>query len=401
MPNMPSFAFIKHEAAGGIILLMAAALALALDNSPLAWAYDTLLSTTLAVEVGELAVRKPLLLWINDGLMAVFFLLVGLEIKREIIEGRLSSLRQSALPLLAAIGGMSVPAVIYTLFNHSDAEAMRGWAVPVATDIAFALGMLALLGSRVPVSLKVFLMALAIIDDLGAIAIIALFFTEDLSMVALALAGICLAVLFALNRLGVLQTAPYVLVGIVMWVCVLKSGVHATLAGVAIALAIPLKARDGSDKSPLKSLEHALHPWVAFAVMPLFAFANAGVNLSGVSHSDLLGPIPIGIALGLFLGNQIGIFGFSYAGVRLGICEKPADIGWPAIYGVSLLAGIGFTMSLFIGTLAFASPEHATAVRIGVLAGSTMSAIAGLLVLRLALRGNEVHQPAAQQARAA
>lgn len=396
MPKLPFLALMKHEAAGGIMLLVSAAAALVLDNSPLAWAYDSLLSTPLAVEVGQLVVKKPLLLWINDGLMAVFFLLIGLEIKRELLEGRLSNWRQSALPLVAAIGGMSVPAAIYILLNHSDPGAMQGWAVPVATDIAFALGMLALLGSRVPVALKVFLLALAIIDDLGAIAIIALFYTDDLSLLALTLSGVCMLVLFVLNRMGVMRIAPYVLVGIVMWTCVLKSGVHATLAGVAIALAVPLRARDKNDASPLRSLEHALHPWVMFAVMPLFAFANAGVNLSGFAFSDLLAPIPLGIALGLFLGNQIGIFGFAYAGVRLGLCEKPAEIGWLSIYGVSLLAGIGFTMSLFIGTLAFASAEHATAVRLGVLSGSTMSAVAGLLVLRFALRRENYDQPVAQ-----
>jgi len=326
-----------------------------------------------------------LLLWINDGLMAIFFFLVGLEIKREIIEGRLSSIQKAALPIIAAIGGMIVPALIYAIFNLEDPTALKGWAIPAATDIAFALGILALLGSRVPIALKVFLLALAIIDDLGAIIIIALFYTSELSVEVLAIAAIGMGVLGYLNYRGVTRLAPYLVTGLVIWVCVLKSGVHATLAGVIIALFIPLRLRDTQDQSPLKVVEHGLAPWVAFGIMPIFAFANAGVSLSGLSFDDLFAGIPLGIALGLFLGKQIGIMGFVWGGVRLGIAKLPDGASWSQIYGISMLAGIGFTMSLFIGTLAFSDPEHAAAVRIGVLAGSIASAILGFLLLRQVL----------------
>ena len=373
----------RHEAAGGVLLMMAAALALLLDNSPLAWLYDGLLATPVVVQVGALLIDKPLLLWINDGLMAVFFFLVGLEIKREFLEGRLSSWRQAALPAVAALGGMVVPALIYIAVVGGDPEALRGWAIPAATDIAFALGVLALLGSRVPPALKVFLLALAILDDLGAIVIIALFYTADLSLVSLAIGSVGAAVLIAMNQLGVRRVAPYILIGLIMWVCVLKSGVHATLAGVIVALTIPLRVDKGSGAAPLVRLEHALHPWVLFFVMPVFAFANAGVALAGLTLADLLAPVPLGIALGLFLGKQLGVFGFAWFAARVGLCRLPEGITWMQIYGAALLAGIGFTMSLFIGTLAFADPDHATAVRLGVLSGSVLSAIAGYLVLRL------------------
>ncbi len=377
---------LHHDAAAGVLLMLAAAVALLLDNSPLAWLYDAILSTPVAVQVGALSIDKPLLLWINDGLMAVFFFLVGLEIKRELLDGRLSSWNQAALPAAAAVGGMVVPALIYAAFNYDDPMALNGWAIPAATDIAFTLGVLALLGSRVPTALKVFLLALAIIDDLGAIIIIAVFYTADLSLASLAIAAICTAVLLGFNFAGVRRIAPYILVGIVMWVCVLKSGVHATLAGVVIALTVPLRVPPTAGESPLHRLEHGLHPWVAFFVMPAFAFANAGVHLGGLSLADLLAPIPLGIALGLFAGKQVGVLGFTWVATRVGICRLPDGVSWVQIYGAALLAGIGFTMSLFIGALAFSDPEHASAVRIGVLTGSTLSAIFGYAVLRLSVR---------------
>lgn len=378
-------AFFEHQAAGGIVLMLAAILALGLDNSPLAWAYDALLQTPVVVQIGALELNKPLLLWINDGLMAIFFFLVGLEIKREVIEGRLSNMRQAGLPILAAAGGMIVPALFYIALNMDDPTALKGWAIPAATDIAFALGVLALMGPGVPPALKVFLLALAIIDDLGAIIIIALFYTSNLSVSVLGIAAMGIAVLAYMNHRNVTRVVPYLLVGLVVWVCVLKSGVHATLAGVAVALFIPLRAINGEGHSPLKEMEHGLAPWVAFGIMPIFAFANAGVSLQGLALTDLLAGIPLGIALGLFVGKQIGIMGFVWVGVKLGIARLPDGVSWLQIYGVSLLAGIGFTMSLFIGTLAFADPEHAAAVRIGVLTGSILSAIAGALVLKAAL----------------
>jgi NhaA family Na+:H+ antiporter len=388
-------AFFQHQAAGGIVLMAAALLALTLDNSPLAWLYDGFLKTPVIIQIGALELNKPLLLWINDGLMAIFFFLVGLEIKREIIEGRLSNFRQAGLPVIAAIGGMVVPAAIYIGINHGDPDALNGWAIPAATDIAFALGVLALMGPRVPVALKVFLLALAIIDDLGAIVIIALFYTSKLSPEVLAIAALGAAVLAYLNYRGVTRIMPYILVGLIVWVCVLKSGVHATLAGVVIALFIPLNLKNEDGKSPLKEIEHGLAPWVSFGVMPIFAFANAGVSLQGLSLADLFAGIPLGIAAGLFLGKQLGIMGFVWAGVKLGIARLPDGVTWLQIYGAALLGGIGFTMSLFIGTLAFSDPEHAAAVRIGVLAGSLLSAVAGAVVLRLALPSPESEQRAA------
>ena len=389
--------FLRHEATAGLLLMATAALALILDNSPLAHIYDALLLTPMVVQIGQFAIDKPLLLWINDGLMAVFFLLVGLEIKREALEGELSSLSQIALPGIAAVGGMLVPALIYLLVNRNNPELLNGWAIPAATDIAFALGVLALLGSRVPVALKVFLLALAIIDDLGAIVIIAVYYTADLSLAALAIAGIGGLALILLNRLGVTRLAPYILIGIVMWAGVLKSGVHATLAGVVMAMAIPLRSTaPGEREPPLKRLEHALHPWVAFGVLPAFAFANAGVSLAGLSLGSFLEPLPLGILLGLFLGKQVGVLGFVWLGVRAGFCRLPAGVTWLQLYGVSLLAGIGFTMSLFIGTLAFEDASFSAGIRIGVLGGSILSAGLGYLVLRLALsEGSEA--PVAQR----
>jgi NhaA family Na+:H+ antiporter len=378
-------AFFENETAGGIVLIVAAALAILLSNSPLARLYDALLGTPVVIQIGALELDKPLLHWINDGLMAIFFFLVGLELKREVMEGRLSSIKQSALPVIAAIGGIVVPALIYVALNQGDALALRGWAIPAATDIAFAVGVLALLGTRVPVSLKVFLLALAIIDDLGAILIIALFYTSSLSLAVLAIGAVGTAVLWYLNHRGITRTAAYVAVGVVIWVSVLKSGVHGTLAGVVVALFIPMRTDGETEHSPLQRIEHGLAPWVAFGVIPIFAFANAGVTLHNLSADDFFGGVPLGIALGLFAGKQLGIMSFVYAAVKLGVARLPEGTTWPQVYGVSVLAGIGFTMSLFIGTLAFSDPANAAALRVGVLAGSIASAAFGYLLLRRVL----------------
>ncbi|MGQ0675855.1 MAG: Na+/H+ antiporter NhaA [Rhodospirillales bacterium] len=377
--------FLRLEAAGGIVLAVAALAALLIANSPLAWLYEQALNVRGAVILGEFKIDKPVFLWLNDGWMAAFFFLVGLEIKRELLDGELSDLRAAALPVLGALGGMAMPAAVYALVNWGDGEAMRGWAIPTATDIAFSLGVITLLGSAAPASLKVLLTAIAIIDDLGAIAIIAAFYTAELSILSLALAGVALVALAALNLLGVRSIAPYALIGALLWVCVLKSGVHATLAGVATAFAIPLAAREGEDAgaSPLRRLEHALHPWVAFLVLPAFAFANSGVSLSGLEASAALDPVTLGIALGLVLGKQIGVFGAIRLAVALGLGRMPDGATWTQIYGLALLCGIGFTMSLFIGGLAFGDPAHDAAVRIGVLSGSMVSALAGAAVLWL------------------
>jgi NhaA family Na+:H+ antiporter len=356
-----------------------AVLAVVVANSPAATAYFAVLKTHV--------LGLSILHWINDALMAMFFLLVGLEIKREFLDGELSTWPRRILPGIAAAGGMLAPALIYVWFNLEDASTLRGWAIPAATDIAFALGVLALLGPRVPVSLKVFLTALAILDDLGAVAIIAVFYTADLSLPMLGLSGATLLLLFVLNRFGVRALAPYLLLGAVLWYFVLRSGVHATLAGVALALTIPIQPTPGRPEavdSPLHQLEHALHSWVAFLIVPIFGFANAGVSFSGFSASALLGPVPLGIALGLFLGKQVGVFGFSFVAVRAGWVDLPANATWVQLYGVSLLCGIGFTMSLFIGLLAFpTSAELQDATKIGVLAGSIISGATGALLLRL------------------
>ena len=376
--------FLRLEAAGGIVLGVATVLALIASNSGLARVYALFLDLPVELRLGQLQIAKPLLLWINDGLMAMFFLLVGLEIKRELVEGELSSLRQAALPAIAAVGGMAAPALIYVLCNQTDPAALHGWAIPAATDIAFAVGVLSLLGSRVPIGLKVFLLALAIFDDLGAIVIIAVFYTANLSVLSLLLAGGVLLVMLALNRLGVTRIAPYALLGIVLWVCVLKSGVHATLAGVAMAFAIPMRAAEG--ESPLQQLEHALHPWVAFLVVPLFGFANAGVSFAGMSASALTEGVTIGIAAGLFVGKQLGVVAAVYASVRLGFARLPEGVGWTALYGAGVLAGIGFTMSLFIGTLAWDTSDYAAPLRIGVLGGSLLSGVVGYAILLFACR---------------
>ena len=373
---------LKHEAAGGVLLLLAAVLALIIDNSPLTNLYHSLLRTPIVIQLGALLLEKPLLLWINDGLMAIFFFLVGLEIKRELIQGNLSTWRQAILPVLAAIGGMAMPAVIYSVINSGDPVALRGWAVPAATDIAFAVGVLALLGSRIPIGLKVFLLTLAVIDDLGVILIIAVFYTAELSFQSLLIAGAAGLVLLALNLLGVTRFLPYILVGLVMWVAVLKSGVHATLAGVAIAFFIPLRTNNPDETPPLIRAEHGLYAYVMLLVMPLFAFANAGVRLIGLTTEEIFGPVPFGIALGLFFGNQIGIMGVSFLIIKLKFCELPKGVTWLQLWGASALAGIGFTMSLFIGMLAFADPSYQASLRIGVLSGSLISGILGYTILR-------------------
>jgi NhaA family Na+:H+ antiporter len=352
----------------------------------------------VGVRVGNLAIDKALLLWINDGLMAVFFFLVGLEIKRELLDGELSDPARITLPAIAAVGGMAVPAAIYIYFNYGTPAAMTGWAIPMATDIAFALGILSLLGNRVPVSLKLFLLTLAIIDDLGAIIIIALFYSSEISLSSLAVSGAALGVLLAINRSRVMQIAPYILVGVVLWVAVLKSGVHATLAGVVLAFFIPLKKDGEHHNSPLHHLEHTLHPYVALLILPLFAFANAGIPLEGIAPGALLEPVPLGILLGLFLGKQIGVFGFSWLAVKLRLGKLPEGSGWIGLYGVSALCGIGFTMSLFISSLA--AEEAGTGLiaqhRLGILSGTLLSAVTGYLVLRLLLRNGTARSPGAR-----
>jgi NhaA family Na+:H+ antiporter len=375
--------FMDGEASGGLVLMGAAVLALVVANSALAPAYFG----ALGAYIGPLS----LLHWINDGLMAVFFLLVGLEIKREVLDGQLSTWSRRALPGIAALGGMAVPALIYLAFNGSDPMAARGWAIPAATDIAFALGVLSLLGSRVPVSLKVFLTALAIIDDLGAVAIIAVFYTGNISMLDLGLAAAAIAGLVAMNRAGVMKLWAYLLLGAVLWVLVLRSGVHATVAGVLLAFTIPLRpapaAPDDMAHSPLHQLEHALHRWVAFLVIPIFGFANAGVSFAGVTLATLGNSLTLGVAMGLFFGKLIGVFGFAAITIRTGLAELPMGASWLQLVGISLLCGIGFTMSLFIGLLAFANdPLLQDNVKIGILMGSILAGLAGFLLLRLVPR---------------
>lgn len=375
--------FIHAESSAGIVLMITAAIALVINNIGLSGLYTAFLSTPIHVQIGELIIAKPMLLWINDGLMAIFFFLIGLEIKREVVEGQLSSKDKAILPFVAAIGGMVAPAAVFMLLNGDIAENRAGWAIPAATDIAFALGLLALIGTRAPITLKVMLLAIAIIDDLLAIGIIALFYTSKLSMLALGLAAICFAGLLILNRTGVMKIAPYVLIGIVMWVCVLKSGVHATLAGVMTAFCVPLSSKDKSIKSPLKKIEHGLHPWVAFLILPVFAFANAGISFAGITMDQMMSPLTLGIALGLFVGKQIGVFGAAFLAVKTGIAKLPEGLNWAHIYGLSLITGVGFTMSLFIGGLAFDNQAQMDSVKLGVLAGSFMSAVVGMIVLTL------------------
>lgn len=377
--------FLRLESAGGIVLVIAAFVAVLLANSPLAGYYGNFLNANITVTVADVGISKPFLLWINDGLMAIFFLLIGLELKREVVEGQLSSADQIVLPSLAALGGLAVPAVIYWYINRDNPAGLNGWAIPTATDIAFALAILSVLGSRVPASLKIFLTTIAIVDDLAAILIIAVFYSGDLSNASLVAAGFGIAVLFTLNRFGVRRLAAYMITGVFIWFFVLKSGVHATLAGILVAAFIPLKCED--KHSPARHLEHTLHPWVAFAVLPIFAFANAGVSFGGIGTDTVLGTVSVGIVLGLVIGKQLGVFGMTALAIGLGFAKKPTGTTWPMLYGIALICGVGFTMSMFIGGLAFEHGgfEQNAAVRIGVIVGSLTSAVAGWLVLHLSL----------------
>lgn len=398
MQNQENFfvvKFFKMETAGGILLILSALIAIVFANTFLAPYYELLLSTPVEIRIGSLEIAKPLLLWINDGLMAVFFFLVGLELKRELLEGEFSDKRNIILPGVGAIGGMVAPALIYLYFNSNDAIAAKGWAIPAATDIAFALGVLALLGSRVPTSLKVFLTSLAIFDDIGAILIIAFFYTSKISLTALVVVAICILILTLLNKHNVESKSPYILIGIIMWVATLKSGVHATLAGVILAMFIPIRSKVDPDISPLKSLEHDLHSVVDFFVLPVFAFANAGISFSGVGFEGILHEVPVGIALGLFFGKQVGIFGLCWLFIKLKIAQLPTGVSWTGLYGTSALCGIGFTMSLFIGSLAF----EETGVnllfdeRLGIILGSFVSGVVGYSILRASLGSNRSMQP--------
>lgn len=381
--------FLKMESAGGIVLMVAALLAMIAANSPAAGLYAVFLDTPVEVRIGALNIAKPLILWVNDGLMAIFFFLVGMELKREFMEGELSRPANIMLPAVGAVGGMVVPVAVFVWFNSGDPAAMRGWAIPAATDIAFALGILMLLGQRVPISLKVFLVSLAIFDDLGAIIIIAIFYSADLSNMALLMALVCLGILGILNWRGVTTLSPYILVGIIMWIAVLKSGVHATLAGVALAAFIPMRDAKDEHHSPLRELEHDLHSVVAFGVLPLFAFVNSGISLAGVGFSDLLHTVPLGIAAGLFVGKQVGIFALCFLAIKVGLARLPEGANWGSLYGVSMLCGVGFTMSLFVGSLAFENttldPEFVFDERLGIILGSLLSGVVGYIVLLFSL----------------
>ena len=385
--------FLKLESAGGILLLLTAAAAMIVANTPLLPRYDEFLETTVAIQVGDWSINKPLLLWVNDGLMAVFFFLIGLELKREVMEGELSSPKQIALPAFGALGGMVVPMAIYAWFNINDPIALDGWAIPAATDIAFALALLSAFGNRVPVALKIFLLTLAIFDDLGAIVIIALFYSEDISLQLVIFGAVAFAIAIIMNRAGVTRTSTYILLGIVLWVALLKSGVHATLAGVLIALCIPM--RDESGNSPLRELEHNLHGPVVYAILPIFAFANAGLPLAGFTLDSLTHPVTLGIILGLFAGKPIGVLSFVALGALLRLVELPRDVSWGQVMGVGFASGIGFTMSLFIAGLAFehGSGDYFDGDRLGVLVGSVLAAVAALVVLQFSLRPGRSPEP--------
>ncbi|MGB1201689.1 MAG: Na+/H+ antiporter NhaA [Cognaticolwellia aestuarii] len=385
--------FLKLEAASGIILMFAAVAAMIIANSPLMSYYDMLLNIPVQVSVGTFEIAKPLLLWINDGLMALFFFLVGLELKREFLEGDLSQPGQITLPAIGAFGGMLVPALCYVAFNYNDPQAVNGWAIPTATDIAFALGILSIIGSKVPLQLKVFLTSLAIFDDLGAIIVIALFYTDQLSMLSLIFATSVITILFIMNKRGVTNTAPYIFLGIILWIAVLKSGVHATLAGVVLAFFIPIKGQEG-ESSPLKSLEHNLHSLVAFIVLPVFAFANAGISFAGIGIEQVMAPVPLGIIVGLVVGKQLGVFGFCFIAIKLGWAKLPTNVSWRLLYGVAILCGVGFTMSLFIGSLAFEQDNGATLIfqdRLGIVIGSLISGILGYFIIKGGLGNVEEH----------
>jgi NhaA family Na+:H+ antiporter len=412
MPIKAIREFLKYEAAGGILLAAAAAVALVVANTPLHQIYQGLLDFTINIPLGQDGKYKSVLLLINDGLMAVFFLLIGLELKREILDGELSRPSQIILPAFAAAGGMLIPAIVFALFNLGDSAALKGWAIPTATDIAFALGVLSVLGSRVPLSLKIFLTALAVLDDIGAIVVIALFYTEHLSVWMLGAALIVLLILLAMNMVGVGRIMPYLIIGGVFWLLVLKSGVHATLAGVALGLIIPLRAKNPDGHSPLRHLEHLLHPWVAFLILPVFAFANAGVRFFGLSGGDFPIWVALGVASGLFLGKQIGVTGATFLAIKLGLAKRPGNVSWRALHGISCLCGIGFTMSLFVGNLAFkeenlpapttiqepshvvvilapptesSPPNYDAAVKIGVIGGSLISGLLGFVLIATGL----------------
>jgi NhaA family Na+:H+ antiporter len=380
--------FIKLEAAGGILLMVAAILAMLLKNSSAGGLYTAFLELPGELRLGELYIAKPLFLWVNDLWMAIFFFMIGMEVKREVMIGELSELRQIALPAIAGLGGIVIPAGLYYLVTMSDPIAVQGWAIPTATDIAFALAILALIGPGIPTTLKLFLMTLAIIDDLGAIVIIALFYTSELSTLSLSVAAGAIAGLFLLKWRRVESVIPYLLVGAILWIAVLKSGVHATLAGVVLGFFIPLNATDadGQKHSPLDRLIHELHPIVAFVILPMFAFVNAGVNLSGMGLDSLTAGIPLGIMIGLFFGKQIGVFGFAWLAIIVGICKKPKGVNWGQLYGTALLCGVGFTMSLFIGSLAFEAEAigYMRSDRLGIIVGSLAAGIAGYIVLKIA-----------------
>ena len=375
--------FFHLKSAPGILLLVAAITAILVENSFLSDSYSKLLHISMNINISNFSIDKDLHHWINDGLMAIFFLLIGLEIKRELVQGHLSTRKQFSLPAVAAIGGITIPAIIYISLNFSNAVTINGWAIPTATDIAFALGVVTLLGNRVPISLKVTLVAIAIIDDLMAIVIIASFYTSDLSINYLLFAAITTSILLVLNNRKINKLSPYVILGILLWMFVLKSGIHASLAGVLLALFIPIKPKGNSTYSPLNKLEHLIEPWVNFIILPIFAFANAGVSFAGMKLNLLWDPVTLGIILGLFFGKQIGVMLFTYLGSILKICQLPSDISWAQYYGLSLITGIGFTMSLFIGSLAFIDPEYQTSVRLGVLIASLLAGILGYLTLRL------------------
>jgi len=383
------FNFLRLESAAGIVLIFAAALAIILANSPLQSYYTLLIDTPVEIKIGALEIAKPLLLWVNDGLMAVFFFMIGLELKREFIEGELSNRKNIILPGFGALGGMLAPALIYIYFNYNNDTALKGWAIPTATDIAFALGVLSLLGSRVPTSLKIFLTSLAIFDDIGAIIIIAIFYTAKISLTSLIVVACCLPILFWVNKRNPASTSIYIMIGVVMWVAMLKSGVHATLVGIILAMFIPMRSKTDANYSPLKRMERDLHSLVAFFVLPVFAFANAGVNLTGVGTEQLFHSVPLGIALGLLIGKQVGVFGFCWLAIKLKFTRLPGDMSWMSLYGIAALCGIGFTMSLFVGSLAFeeTSVNLLFDERLGIILGSLISGVIGYIVLRKSLPG--------------
>jgi NhaA family Na+:H+ antiporter len=381
--------FLMSKTAPGIMLCISAVLALIVANTGLVDIYKTVLSQIFTVQIGNFEINKPILLWINDGLMAIFFLFIGLEVKRELVKGHLSTRENAMLPLIAAIGGAALPAIIYSYINWGNEDALRGWAIPAATDIAFALGILMLLGNRVPNTLKICLVAIAVIDDLFAVLIIAFFYTEQIVTDMLLLAAIGVGIAIIMNIRCVTSIFAYVLVALFVWACVLKSGIHPTLAGVVMGLIIPIKVKNKHDEAPLKVMEHVLHPWVNFFILPVFAFANAGVSLAGITFQTFLQPITLGIILGLFLGKQIGIMLITKLAVTLNICKLPRGVDWKQFYGMALLTGIGFTMSLFIGNLAFTGDEESAAVRLGVLSGSFLSAVCGIIVLMLTSPANK------------